>query len=92
VILDFFTEDLRPEFGVMLFWPFEKTYYISPVILFDKVTRSANSHDFFISLFSKHNIIGALKEFFIMIIAGVFLSFLKKIFTLIKKVGIKSDQ
>jgi inner membrane protein len=29
LVLDFFTEDLKPPFGFPLFWPFSRTYYLS---------------------------------------------------------------
>jgi len=65
IFLDYFTEDLKTPIGVMLCWPFNSNYYISPVTIFDRVIRSNNSFEFFPSLFNMHNLKAIIKEFMI---------------------------
>ncbi len=66
VLLDYFTEDRRPPYGVMLLWPFTDTYYISHFSIFKKVMRSNDTLTFFPSLFSPHNLAEAWREFVLM--------------------------
>ena len=72
VLMDYFTEDLRAPFGVMLFWPFNSLYYISDVKIFKNVFRSDVSSTFFSSLFSKANIETFVLEAFIFGVAIIF--------------------
>lgn len=62
LLLDFFTRDFTAPFGLPLFWPFSKNYYIAARPIFINITRSARSADFFPSLFSRHNLKAALLE------------------------------
>ncbi len=62
VLLDYFTEDPRAPYGVMLFWPFTDNFYISDFSIFKKVMRSNDTLTFFPSLFSMHNLSEALRE------------------------------
>jgi membrane-bound metal-dependent hydrolase YbcI (DUF457 family) len=62
LLLDFFTMDFTAPFGLPLFWPFSKNYYIAGHPIFINITRSARSADFFPSLFSSHNLKAALLE------------------------------
>lgn len=66
VFMDYFTEDFRLPFGVMLLWPFDSTYYISKVLIFKKVFRSDLSSTFFSTFFSRANIETFVWEAFIM--------------------------
>ncbi|MBN2145616.1 MAG: metal-dependent hydrolase [Candidatus Aureabacteria bacterium] len=74
VFLDFLTEDRRTPYGVLLFWPFNQEYFISPFLIFKKVNRSENSLTFFQSLFNRHNFSAAWREFWIM---GLLIGFIK---------------
>jgi membrane-bound metal-dependent hydrolase YbcI (DUF457 family) len=40
LLLDFFTEDLKPPFGFPLFWPFSSTYFLSPWGIIPYVERN----------------------------------------------------
>jgi inner membrane protein len=62
LLLDFFTRDFTAPYGLPLFWPFSKNYYIAAHPIFINVTRSARSAGFFPSLFSRHNLKAALLE------------------------------
>jgi inner membrane protein len=62
LLLDFFTMDFTVPYGLPLFWPFSKNYYIAARPVFINITRSARSGDFFPSLFSRHNLHAALLE------------------------------
>jgi membrane-bound metal-dependent hydrolase YbcI (DUF457 family) len=62
LLLDFFTRDLVPPYGLPMFWPFSSRYFIAAKPIFINITRSAQSHDFFASLFSRHNLGAALRE------------------------------
>ena len=64
--LDYFTEDLRPPFGIPLFWPFSDKHYIFDHPVFMRVIRSDLSGNFFPSLFNQHNITAMLKELLVM--------------------------
>ena len=66
VFMDYFTEDFRPPFGVMLFWPFDSDFYISSVLIFKRVFRSDVSSTFFSTLFSRENIETFVWEGFIL--------------------------
>ena len=77
VLLDFFTDDLRSPFGVMLLWPFNSLYYISDVKIFKNVFRSDVSSTFFSSLFSKTNIETFVLEAFIFGVAIILFKLFK---------------
>jgi len=62
LLFDFFTRDFTAPFGLPLFWPFSKNYYIAAHPIFFNITRSDRSADFFSSLFSAHNVKAALLE------------------------------
>jgi inner membrane protein len=62
LLLDFFTRDFTAPYGLPMFWPFSKKYYIAAHPIFINVTRSAHSANFFSSLFSSHNLRAALLE------------------------------
>ncbi len=66
LILDFFNQDMRAPYGVMLFWPLDSTYYMSPVALFASVHKSSDSSTFIQSLFTMHNFWVALRELLLM--------------------------
>jgi inner membrane protein len=62
LLLDFFTFDFAPPYGLPLFWPFSGRYFIAARPFFLNITRSEHSGDFFTSLFSRHNLEAALRE------------------------------
>ncbi|MBN2400468.1 MAG: metal-dependent hydrolase [Candidatus Aminicenantes bacterium] len=71
LLLDFFTRDFAAPYGLPLFWPFSKSYYIAARPIFSNITRSSRSSDFFPSLFNSHNLKAALLE--IVLIGGLVL-------------------
>jgi membrane-bound metal-dependent hydrolase YbcI (DUF457 family) len=56
LIADFFGVDTSFPYGEQLFWPLWQAYVLSPVAIFSDVYRSSVSRDFFISMFSWHNL------------------------------------
>ena len=62
LLLDFFTLDFTPPYGLPLFWPFPATISSPPAPFFINITRSPHSVHFFASLFSRHNLKAALLE------------------------------
>jgi membrane-bound metal-dependent hydrolase YbcI (DUF457 family) len=62
LLLDYFTRDLAAPYGLPLFWPLSGAYHFAPSPFFINITRSAASSDFFLSLFSAHNLKAALLE------------------------------
>ncbi|MCA9734707.1 MAG: metal-dependent hydrolase [Deferribacteres bacterium] len=78
IILDFFNNDTREPFGIMAFWPFNSTYFLSPWPLFDSVQKSSDSNTFIASVLSGPNFIAATKEFFIMLPFVLYPIFLKR--------------
>ncbi|HHS14095.1 MAG TPA: metal-dependent hydrolase [bacterium] len=63
IILDYFTCDSSPPYGLQIFWPFSKAYFISPVILFPDVHKASDSGRFLSSLFCLHNARTVAAEF-----------------------------
>jgi len=51
LLIDYFTDDGSPPFGIPLLWPFTDHHFMSPVLLFPSIHRG-NLHD----LFSLHNL------------------------------------
>ncbi len=72
LLLDFFARDFVAPYGLPLFWPLSRRYFIAARPFFLNVTRSPRSHDFFSSLFSGHNLEAALRE--IAILGGLALA------------------
>ena len=62
LLLDYFTIDHVPPFGLPLLWPVSGRYFIASRPVFLDVTRSAAAGDFFISILSRHNLAAALRE------------------------------
>ena len=62
LLLDFFTWDFAPPYGLPLFWPFSAKYFIAAHPVFININRSARSANFFSSLFSSHNLDAVLRE------------------------------
>ncbi|MFQ5759440.1 MAG: metal-dependent hydrolase [Acidiferrobacterales bacterium] len=62
-VLDFFSADTSPPFGVPLFGPLSSEYYISPVPVFLDVVRVDTSNLlFFTTLLNLHNVLAAVLE------------------------------
>ena len=70
LVLDYFTVDQNPPFGIKLFWPFTGNYYISSVPVFQDVYRVSTNSGFFESLICRHNGVTLLIE--IAIIGSLF--------------------
>lgn len=62
LILDFFNEDTRFPYGVMLIWPFSDKYFISQESVFMSTPRSMHSHDFFQSMLTMEHLSGLLVQ------------------------------
>ncbi len=71
LLLDFFTVDSRPPFGIPLFWPFSNRAFLAPHPFFLDIQRSGSPSEFFQSLFSTHNFVAAGREF--LLVGGVLL-------------------
>ena len=55
-ILDYFSKDTSSPYGIPLFWPLNKEYFISPISLFRDVQRHDNSiGNFFMTLINRNN-------------------------------------
>jgi inner membrane protein len=70
LVLDYFTVDQNPPYGIKLFWPFTQKYYISSVPVFQDVYKASTSSGFLGSLFCRYNLGTVLTE---MLILGPFL-------------------
>jgi membrane-bound metal-dependent hydrolase YbcI (DUF457 family) len=66
LVLDYFTADQNPPFGIKLFWPFTGNDYISSVPVFQDVYRVSMNRGFFESLICRHNGVTLLIEIAIM--------------------------
>ena len=66
LVLDYFTADQNPPFGIKLFWPFTGNYYIASVPVFQDVYRISENSGFFESLICRHNGVTLLIEIAIM--------------------------
>ena len=62
VVLDLFTKDTSPPYGMQLFWPVSRGFFISPVTIFREVSKSSASGTFLKSLFCWHNLWTVLSE------------------------------
>jgi hypothetical protein len=62
IVLDFFTRDTRPAFGVPLFWPLSGRFFLSPIAVFADLWRNSRTQTFIPSLFSRHNALAAVRE------------------------------
>lgn len=67
LLLDLLTEDFSEPRGMMLFWPLNSEFYDCSWKIFKAVDKSNDSSDFFISLFTLHNLHVVLIEFAIML-------------------------
>jgi inner membrane protein len=56
VVLDYFSIDTTPPYGVPLWWPLTHDYFIAPFAFFPDIRRSPLQSEFFMSLFSWHNL------------------------------------
>lgn len=62
VAIDYFSIDHGFPYGVMLFWPLTNEYYIAPFAFLPDIRRSQVASEFFVSLFSAHNLWAATVE------------------------------
>ncbi len=67
LLLDLLTEDFSEPHGMMLLWPLNSEFYEVPWKIFASVNKSNHSSDFFISLFTLHNLRVVLIELVIML-------------------------
>lgn len=72
LLLDYFALDFSAPYGLPLFWPLSSRYFIAAKPIFINITRSEQSHDFFASLLSRHNLVAALRE--IVLLGGLALA------------------
>lgn len=72
VVLDYFCLDTTAPYGVMLFWPWSHTYFISTFPVFSDIQRSSELGQFFQSLPTQHNGMTVLRETFIIAVLVVF--------------------
>jgi membrane-bound metal-dependent hydrolase YbcI (DUF457 family) len=79
LLCDVFGSDSRPPIGIPLFWPFSELRVHSPVSLFGSVTKASDSHDFFPSLFCRHNGLVVLREIGIVGLLGVVMTGIRKL-------------
>lgn len=94
-LLDLFTEDSSPPYGMMLLWPFDRGFYDVAWSLFPSTHKSNESATFFVSLLHWYNFKIALREFLIMApIAGLIklIQRLKELPKLQRPVDIKQTQ
>ena len=62
-ILDYFSKDTSPPYGVPLFWPIDTDHYISPISLFNDIDRSNETGSAFIaSIFNTYNLFSVSGE------------------------------
>lgn len=62
ILLDFFTLDQRPPYGIPLLWPVRHEFFLSPVLIFQDVSKASTSDAFLRSLFCWHNVGTVLRE------------------------------
>jgi len=59
LVIDFFGPDLRPPYGLPLFWPITEKHFISPLSIFFGMHHAASTHasmlDWTKGVFSLHN-------------------------------------
>ena len=60
LIIDIFTADTRPPYGIMFAWPFAEQYWYSPVSIFPAPAKKN-----FLDIFSLYNLKNAGREFLI---------------------------
>lgn len=76
-LLDLFTVDSAPPYGMTLFWPLSMQFYDISWDIFGAVHKSDSSQDFFASLFHPANLGVALLELAIMLPIAAFVRLLK---------------
>jgi membrane-bound metal-dependent hydrolase YbcI (DUF457 family) len=60
LVLDLFSTDTAPPYGMQLFWPLTSEFYISPVLLFDDIWRGTLA-----KLLGLHNWLAVAREILI---------------------------
>ena len=66
ILLDFFSVDTSPPYGIPMFWPFSSEYFVSSIDVFSDVRKSFSTATFFQSLLVSHNVWTVLKEILIL--------------------------
>ena len=79
VVVDYFAMDTTAPYGEPLIWPFSTSFYIFPHPFFLDVERSSNPSQFFISIFSKHNLLAVLLEILFAVLFWLLVVWLKKL-------------
>jgi len=74
VLIDFLAADTSPPFGVMLFWPFTKRYFICPYSIFLDIHKATLS-----GLFDLHNLMAIVWEMIIFSPIIILLIIIRKI-------------
>lgn len=62
VLLDFLGLDTSTPHGVIAFWPFSDTYYMSPVSVFSNLQKGVTLNDLFKAIVNPHNIFALVRE------------------------------
>ncbi len=79
ILADLVALDNSFPYGLQIFWPFTKNYYIAPFHIFSDITRRSDSRQFFFSLFNKHNLEAVGIEVLICLpLLGLLLFYLKR--------------
>lgn len=76
--LDLVTEDFSDPRGMMLLWPLNSEFYDCAWKIFKAVNKSNHSSDFFISLFTLHNVRVVLIELIIMAPLALAVTFMQR--------------
>jgi len=84
LVLDYFTIDTSEPYGMQVFWPISKGYFISPVTFLGDLYKSSSSATFIPSLFVWHNLKTVALEtaIFLPLLTGVWI--VKKKWKLVK--------
>ncbi len=78
LLLDLLTEDFSDPRGMMLWWPLNSEFYDVSWKIFKSVNKSNHSADFFISLFTLHNLRVVLIELMIMLPLALAVTFTQR--------------
>lgn len=78
LLLDLVTEDFSDPRGMMLLWPLNSEFYDCSWKIFKAVSKSNHSADFFISLFTLHNVRVVLIELIIMVPLALAVTFIRR--------------
>jgi inner membrane protein len=78
IVLDFFTMDPTPPYGVQLLWPFSHDYFISPVSIFRDIHKGQTTDSFIAGLTDGYNFVTAMIEILILVPVIALIAYWKK--------------